>query len=100
MWRDARSLPLKPRSKLRRMAVTLVADGCSMTEVGEPLGVARETVGRWVKAQREREISGLVPGSAGPAREHEGHRRAADVDRRARRGNHPDQFELLDFVDV
>jgi transposase len=48
--RDARSLPSEAQAELRRTAVRLVAAGRSRTEVGELLGVARETVGRWVKA--------------------------------------------------
>jgi transposase len=38
------------RLELRRTAVRLVGEGRSKTEVGALVGVARETVGRWVKA--------------------------------------------------
>jgi transposase len=48
--RDARSLPSEAQAELRRTAVRLVAEGRSKTEVGRLVGVARETVGRWVKA--------------------------------------------------
>jgi transposase len=68
--RDARSLPPEAQAELRRTAVRLVAEGRSKTEVGELLGVARETVGRWVKAH----------GGGGD--------RALDARRRGRRPGH------------
>jgi transposase len=68
--RDARSLPSEAQAELRRTAVRLVAEGRSKTEVGELLGVARETVGRWVK----------VYGRGGD--------RALDARRRGRRPGH------------
>ncbi len=70
MGRDARSLPSEAQAELRRTAVRLVAEGRSKTEVGQLLGVARETVGRWVRAH------------AG------GGERALDARRRGRRPGH------------
>ena len=70
MARDARSLPSEAQAELRRTAVRLVGEGRSWTEIAGLLGVARETVGRWVKA-------------------HEGGgERALDARRRGRRPGH------------
>lgn len=85
MVRDARSLPSEAQAELRRTAVRLVAEGRSKTEVGELLGVARETVGRWVKAH----------GRGGD--------RALDARRRGRRPGHtklsePQQLRIAKLV--
>jgi transposase len=68
--RDARSLPSEAQAELRRTAVRLVAEGRSNTEVAGLLGVARETVGRWVKTHGQ------------------GGERALDARRRGRRPGH------------
>jgi transposase len=83
--RDARSLSSEAQAELRRTAVRLVAEGRSKTEVGELLGVARETVGRWVKAH----------GRGGD--------RALDARRRGRRPGHtklsePQQLRIAKLV--
>lgn len=85
MVRDARSLSSEAQAELRRTAVRLVAEGRSKTEVGELLGVARETVGRWVKAH----------GRGGD--------RALDARRRGRRPGHtklsePQQLRIAKLV--
>jgi transposase len=68
--RDARSLPSEAQAELRRTAVRLVGEGRSKTEVAGLLGVARETVGRWIKAHAR------------------GGDRALDARRRGRRPGH------------
>jgi transposase len=48
--RDSRTLSPAAQEELRRRAVAAVLNGASRTEVGELLGVPRQTVGQWVKA--------------------------------------------------
>jgi transposase len=68
--RDARSLPSDAQAELRRTAVRLVGEGRSKSAVAGLLGVARETVSRWVSAHAH------------------GGDRALDARRRGRRGGH------------
>jgi transposase len=63
--RDARSLPQAAQKELRRRAVKLVQDGHSQVSVAELLGVARQAVGRWVKAHREGGEQALAAGKRG-----------------------------------
>lgn len=48
--RDSRTLSPAAQEELRRRAVAAVLNGASRTEVGQLLGVPRQTVGQWVKA--------------------------------------------------
>lgn len=48
--RDSRTLSPAAQEELRRRAVAAVLNGASRTEVGELLGIPRQTVGQWVKA--------------------------------------------------
>lgn len=50
--RDSRTLSPAAQEELRHRAVAAVLNGASRTEVGELLGVPRQTVGQWVKAYR------------------------------------------------
>jgi len=63
--RDARSLPQAAQEELRRRAVKLVSEGHKQVAVSELLGVARQAVGRWVKAQREGGDGALAAGRRG-----------------------------------
>jgi transposase len=97
--RDARSLPSEAQTELRRTAVRLVAEGRSRTEVGALLGVARETVGRWVKAHRAGGDRALDARRRG---RRAGHTRLTDA--RQQRiaelivGHNPDQLKLPGFL--
>jgi len=66
--RDARSLPQAAQEELRRRAVKLVSDGYSQVAVAELLGVARQAVGRWLKAYRSGGEEALAAGKRGRRR--------------------------------
>lgn len=51
--KDARSLPSIAQEDLRQRAVKAVLDGTKQVEAARILGVARQTVGKWVKKFRE-----------------------------------------------
>lgn len=70
MSRDARSLPSQAREELRRSAVRLAGEGYSRAEIGRVLGIARETVSRWLSKHEA------------------GGDRVLDARRRGRRGGH------------
>lgn len=63
--RDARRLPQAAQEELRRRAVKLVGDGHSQVAVAALLGVARQAVGRWVKAFRAGGEEALAAGKRG-----------------------------------
>jgi transposase len=63
-------LPGPAQEELRRLAVRLIDEGHTRAEAARVLGVARETVSRWVSRHRE------------------GGERALDARRRGRRGGH------------
>jgi transposase len=63
--RDARRLPQAAQEELRRRAVRLVEQGESQVRVAELFGVARQAVGRWVKAHREGGEDALAAGKRG-----------------------------------
>src|SRR5271165_3012636 len=66
MDRDARSLPQPAQEELRRRAVRMVeVDGLTQVEVAGLLGVARQAVGRWVKAFRVGGEDALAAGKRG-----------------------------------
>ncbi len=99
MARDARSLPSDAQAELRRTAVRLVGEGRSKAEVARLLSVARETVGRWVKAHGrggDRALDARRRGRRG------GHTKltAAQQQKIARliAGNNPDQLKLPGFL--
>jgi transposase len=97
--RDARSLPSEAQAELRRTAVRLVAEGHSKTEVGELLGVARETVGRWVKAHGRGGDRALDARRRG---RRPGHTKLTDAEQlriaRLVAGKNPDQLKLPGFL--
>jgi transposase len=97
--RDARSLPSEAQAELRRTAVRLVSEGRSKTEVGELLGVARETVGRWVKAHGHGGDRALDARRRG---RRPGHTRLTDVQQlqiaKLVAGRNPDQLKLPGFL--
>lgn len=98
--RDARSLPQAAQEELRRRAVALVGAGRSQVEVAGLLGVARQPVGRWVKAQREGGDAALAAGKRGRRR---GEKTAlapwqqAQIAKAIRERN-PDQLQLPGFL--
>ena len=51
--KDARSLPAVAQEDLRRKAVKAVRGGKTQEEAAQLFGVARQTVGRWIKSYRE-----------------------------------------------
>jgi transposase len=97
--RDARSLPSEAQAELRRTAVRLVGEGRSKTEVGELLGVARETVGRWVKAHGRGGDRALEARRRG---RRAGHTKLTDAQQlriaRLVAGKNPDQLKLPGFL--
>lgn len=99
MVRDARSLPSEAQEELRRTAVRLVAEGRSKTEVGALLGVARETVGRWVKSHRERGDRALDARRRG---RRPGHTKLTEAQQlriaKLVAGKNPDQLKLPGFL--
>ncbi|MCA1699325.1 MAG: IS630 family transposase [Actinobacteria bacterium] len=98
--RDARSLPQAAQEELRRRAVKLVSEGHKQVAVAEFLGVARQAVGRWVKAHREGGEQALAAGRRG--------RRAGEKTAlapwqqaqiaKAIREKNPDQLKLPGFL--
>jgi transposase len=68
--RDARSLPSAAQEELRRSAVRLAGEGYSRAHIARVLGVARETVSRWLSKHEA------------------GGDRALDAQRRGRRAGH------------
>lgn len=98
--RDARSLPQAAQEELRRRAVRLVGEGHKQVAVAELLGVARQAVGRWVKAHREGGERALAAGKRG--RRH-GEKTAlapwqqAQIAKAIREKN-PDQLKLPGFL--
>ena len=97
--RDARSLPSEAQAELRRTAVRLVAEGRSKTEVAGLLGVARETVGRWVKAHG---VGGDRALDARRRGRRPGHTRLGEAEQRRVAalvaGRNPDQLRLPGFL--
>jgi transposase len=66
MDRDARSLPQSAQEELRRRAVSMVCvQGLTQVQTAELVGVARQAVGRWVKAFREGGEEALSAGKRG-----------------------------------
>ena len=57
--KDARSLPAIAQEDLRRKAVRAVKGGRTQEEAAQLFGVARQTVGRWIKSYREGGSQGL-----------------------------------------
>jgi transposase len=98
--RDARSLPQPAQEELRRRAVKLVQDGESQVRVAELLGVARQAVGRWVKAHREGGEQALASGKrgrrVGQKTALEGWQQAQIA--KAIREKNPDQLKLPGFL--
>jgi len=97
--RDARSLPQAAQEELRRRAVGLVGEGRSQVEVAGLLGVTRQAVGNWVRAQRrggEEALAARRRGRRG------GHTKltGAQQQKIARLivGNNPDQLKLPGFL--
>ena len=98
--RDARSLPQAAQEELRRRAVTLVEGGHSQVAVAGLLGVARQAVGRWVRAYRSGGADALAAGRRG--------RRAGEQTAlagwqqaqiaKAIRERNPDQLKLPGFL--
>lgn len=98
--RDARSLPQAAQEELRRRAVKLVSDGHKQVAVADLLGVARQAVGRWVKAHREGGEQALGAGKRG--RRH-GEKTALEAWQQAQiakaiREKNPDQLKLAGFL--
>ena len=97
--RDARSLPSEAQAELRRTAVRLVAEGRSKTEVAGLLGVARETVGRWVKAHGRGGDQALDARRRG---RRPGHTKLTDAEQlriaKLVAGKNPDQLMLPGFL--
>jgi transposase len=97
--RDARSLPSDAQAELRRTAVRLVGEGRSKTEVAELMGVARETVSRWVKAHRQRGDRALDARRRG---RRPGHTKLTDAQQlqiaKLVAGRNPDQLKLPGFL--
>jgi transposase len=97
--RDARSLRSDAQVELRRTAVRLVGEGRSRTEVAELLGVARETVSRWVKAHRQRGDRALDGRRRG---RRPGHTKLTDAQQlqiaKQVAGKNPDQLKLPGFL--
>jgi transposase len=97
--RDARSLPSDAQAELRRTAVRLVGEGRSKTEVAGLVGVARETVSRWVKAHRQRGDRALDARRRG---RRPGHTKLSDAQQlqiaRLVAGKNPDQLKLPGFL--
>jgi transposase len=97
--RDARSLPSDAQAELRRTAVRLVGEGHSQTRVGELLGVARETVGRWVKAHAQAGDQALAPRRRG---RRPGHTKLSESQQlriaKLVAGRNPDQLRLPGFL--
>jgi len=98
--RDARSLPQAAQEELRRRAVKLVGEGYKQVAVAELLGVARQAVGRWVKAHREGGEHALAAGKRG--RRHGEKQVLAPWQQaqiaKAIREKNPDQLQLPGFL--
>ena len=99
MARDARSLPSDAQAELRRTAVRLVGEGRSKTEAAELLGVARETVSRWVKTHRQHGDRALDAQRRG---RRPGHTKLTDAQQlqiaKLVAGKNPDQLKLPGFL--
>lgn len=98
--RDARSLAQAAQEELRRRAVALVAGGRSQVQVAGLLGVARQAVGRWVKAHREGGEQALAAGKRGRRL---GEKTALEPWQQAQiakaiREKNPDQLKLPGFL--
>jgi transposase len=97
--RDARSLPSDAQVELRRTAVRLVGEGRSKTEVAGLLGVARETVSRWVTTHRQRGDRALDAQRRG---RRPGHTKLTEAQQleiaKLVAGKNPDQLKLPGFL--
>jgi transposase len=60
-----RRLSPAAQEEIRRRAVSAVENGASRTEVGETLGIPRQTIGLWVKAYRAGGEGALASGRRG-----------------------------------
>ena len=92
--KDARSLPSVAQEDLRRKAIKAVQEGKTQDEAAQLFGVTRQTVGKWVKAYRERGSTGLQAGRKGrPQGGSLAPRQEAQLIR-AITDRHPDQLKL------
>jgi transposase len=92
--KDARSLPSVAQEDLRRKAIKAVQEGKTQDEAAQLFGVTRQTVGKWIKAYRERGSTGLQAGRKGrPQGGSLAPRQEAQVIR-AITDRHPDQLKL------
>ena len=98
--RDARTLPQAAQEELRRRAVRLVGEGYSQVAVAELLGVARQAVGRWLRAFRAGGDEALAAGRRG--RRHGEQTLLAGWQQaqiaKAIREKNPDQLKLPGFL--
>jgi len=97
--RDARSLPQPAQEEVRRLAARLVDEGRSHTEVAGIVGVARETVSRWMgrrAATGERALDARRRGRR------PGHTKLTEAQQRRIAslivGKNPDQLKLPGFL--
>jgi transposase len=92
-------LPAEAQVELRRTAVRLVAEGRSKAEVARLLSVSRETVSRWVTAQR---VGGDRALDARRRGRRPGHTRLSEAEQRTIAGlvagKNPDQLKLPGFL--
>jgi transposase len=97
--RDARSIPPDAQAELRRRAVVLVGDGRSKVEVAGLLGVARETVGRWIARHEAGGAGALDPRRRG---RRVGHTKLTVAQQQKVAGlivgKNPDQLKLPGFL--
>jgi transposase len=92
--RDARSLSQEQQELLRRKAVEMVVSGKKQVEVAELLGIARNSVGRWVKCFKNQGKKALAKRKRGKAPTPKLTKVQESCICRLIQANHPEQLKL------